>query len=91
MLENTQYLNETLETADELIKKAIRMSLEDIKGDRKREQEYIELWVKYGTGIGGFFASEAERTGNRQIVGHIKKSILKNTKLFSILPIPKLW
>lgn len=82
-------INDTLDNASELIKKAIRLSLEDIRGDRRKEQEYIDLWVKYGMKISGFINSEAERTGNQRIIGNIKKSLLKSTKLFGLLPIPK--
>jgi len=90
-MEDNKSVKEALENATEEIKKAIQLSLEDIKGDSKKEQEYIDLWAKYVTTIGGYFTSEADRTGNQQIIKNIKKSVMKNTNILNILPIPKLW
>lgn len=88
---NYQLVGENLEQAVNYIQKAMQLSMEDIGGDRQKEQKYIDLWVQYTARINEEFLSESKKTGNPQIARNIKKYIMNQSKLFNIFPISMLW
>lgn len=89
MEKNFQSVNEALNQAVASIKNAISLSMDDINKDHRNEQKYIDLWTENVKKVIQYFTLESERTGNQHLVRNIRKSVLKNIKLFNILPVSK--